>query len=79
MNDKTFFPFYEERISRVVGKLQSGYKTASFWSKNIWNGIVADLYEVFHKAAIRCLIAELHRCKDSGLLSGETAEEEYDS
>lgn len=79
MNDKTFFPFYEERISRAAGKLQSGYKIASFWSENIWNGIAADLYEVFHKAAIRCLIAELHRCKDSGLLSGETAEEEYDS
>lgn len=103
MNDKTFFPFYDERINRVVGKMQiefefkssfqttygcsaidetsdmQMYKTEKFWLEDIWNGITADLYEVFHKVAVRCLIVELHRCKDLGLLSGKTAEGEYDS
>lgn len=79
MGDKTFFPFYEKRINRVIGKLQSKCKKESFWSENIRNGIAVDLYEAFHKAAIRCLIAELHRCKDAGVLSGKTGEEKYDS
>lgn len=79
VDNKTFFSFYEERINRVVGKLQNVYKDKSFWSEKIWNDIVIDLFEVFHKAAVRCLITELHVCKEAGLLSGETAEEEYGS
>ena len=78
MGNQTFFPFYKDRISRVIGKLQSEYREKGLFSENIWSGIACDLYEVFHQAAVRCLITELHICRETGQLSGKTSEEEYE-
>lgn len=75
-DDKTF---YEERIHRITRELQRGYQGKVCFTEYIREGIAADLYEVFHRAAVRCLIVELHVCKNEGLLSGKTDREEYDS
>lgn len=83
MNEKTFYAFYEEKINQIINDLQNRCKEGNFWSESIWEsiaeGIAADLYEVFHRAAVRCLIVELHVCKNAGMLSGKTSGEEYDS
>ena len=79
MDDKTFYFFYEERINRAINELQNECRSKNFWSESIQKGIVIDLYEVFHKAAVRCLIVELHVCKNAGILCGKTVREEYES
>lgn len=79
MEDMTFYPFYEDRINRVIDKLKTEYEGKVIGEESIWNGIGIDIYEVFHNAAVRCLIAELHICKSEGRLFGSTASEEYDS
>lgn len=79
MDDKTFSLFYKERINRIIDRLKDACEDRAFWSETIRSGIASDLYEVFHRAAVRCLIAEIHVCKNAGMLLGKTAREEYDS
>lgn len=78
IKNQTCAPFHMKRIGRIVDELQNHVKT-ELYGASVWEGIVQDLYGVFHLAAIRTLIAELHICKDAGKLRGANANEEYES
>ncbi len=79
MEEKSFFPFYEERIERAIREIQNSVIKGEPLSVSIWEEIKEGLYGVFHSAAIRTLIGEIHWCKERGMLGGDTAEDRYDS
>lgn len=79
LEERSFYPFYRERLRRIVERLRKEYREMKILQGSVWGQIGDALYGVFHMAAARTLIAELHACKNGGLLSGNTAGEEFQS
>lgn len=76
---KIFYPFYDKRIRRMTAILQEEFDTKLKTGDSFWDSIEKCLYDIFHSASVRVLIAEMHACKDMGRLQGRTPQEEYDS
>lgn len=76
-NLKTFYPFYEERIASIINKIKKEIDPAEMPGSNVWLDLDSILYEIFHKAAVRTLIVEMHECLDQGRIIRSTPEEEY--
>lgn len=77
MISKTFYHFYDERITTIIQNIQKNVHPAGMLSNTVWSDLDSILYEIMHKAAVRTLIVEMHECRKNGRLPGSTPEKEY--
>ena len=60
MISKTFYHFYDERITTIIQNIQKNVHPAGMLSNTVWSDLDSILYEIMHKAAVRTLIVEMH-------------------
>lgn len=52
MTGKTFYPFYEERITSIINKIKKSVYPAEILDGKVWLDMDSVLYEIMHKAAV---------------------------
>ncbi len=77
MNSKTFYPFYKERITEILKKIQREVRSPERIRGSVWPCIEAALYEIMHRASVRTLITEMHVCLETGRIGHSNPNEEY--
>lgn len=77
MTNKTFYPFYEEKIWNIINKLQKEILPMDIIDSSVWQDLDTILYEVMHRAAVRTLIFEMHKCLEKEIITRSNRKEEY--
>ncbi len=77
MTAKTFYPFYEEKISKIINRIQKKVLPMDMLADSVWPDLDTVLYEVMHKAVVRTLICEMHTCLEKGIIVRSDPKKEY--
>lgn len=72
-----FSGFYIRFLEQAWKRMNQIYSEYKNWTKGLEKAFIRELEKRLEPVAIRCLITEIHYCKQNGFLRGETAEEEY--